>query len=365
MIMESPGNPLFRRQETVRATMAAGSEALLMTSVAEAAASENAPPITCSSRDSITKVISENPSSAIEIPVSLSCDKPDSSGSLLDEIDAGIDGIRRNCSWKAELRFPLYYCNPNEPLPSDSSQYAMLDLFQLTEKVRGLGGMIARLDPSKYPVVPGGMKQNKATWTKLSTDIMSESKSVGKSLLVSNGSHGTDRMALVCSRYKRYEEKARRPKAGGKLRLCSINCDRNNAQKGNGKHEKKRTSTSKALPGSDETTCKAKLLFGIDSRSFYLVCGNGENVHTGHSLLSSEEMPTRKRTVPEQATTVAKQLANRGARPGLIAGVLKDQFDVDLTRRQVAQTTEMAKLASNLIDTEHLQMYKHCMSDTD
>jgi hypothetical protein len=84
----------------------------------------------------------------------------------------------------------------------------MLDLFQLAEKVRGLGGMIARLDPSKYPVVPGGMKQNKATWTKLSTDIMSEFKSAGKSLLVSNGSHGMDRMALVCSRYKRYEEKA-------------------------------------------------------------------------------------------------------------------------------------------------------------
>jgi hypothetical protein len=69
------------------------SKALLMTSVAEAAASENVPPITCSNRDSIAKVISENPSSAIEIPVSLSCDKPDSSGSLLDEIDTGIDGI--------------------------------------------------------------------------------------------------------------------------------------------------------------------------------------------------------------------------------------------------------------------------------
>jgi hypothetical protein len=76
-------------------------------------------------------------------------------------------------------------------------------------------------------------------------------------------------------------------------------------------------------------------------------------------------MPTRKCTVPEQATTVAKQLSNQGARPGLIAGMLKDQFDVHLTHRQVAQTTEMAKLASNLIDTEHLQMYKHCMSDMD
>jgi hypothetical protein len=86
--MESPGNPLFHHQET---TLHDGSgEVLFMTSVAEAAPSENATPITCSSCDSIAKVISENPSSAIEIPVSLSCDKPDSSGLCLTKLTLAL-----------------------------------------------------------------------------------------------------------------------------------------------------------------------------------------------------------------------------------------------------------------------------------
>jgi hypothetical protein len=232
--------------------------------------------------------------------------------------------------------------------------------------VKGLAGMIARFDPSKYPVVAGGMKQNEQTWRKLSSDIMSESKNNGKSLLVSNGSWGSnEKKVLVCSRFRMYAEKARRPKAGGKLRARSINCDKRNARKGNGKSQKKRTSTSKALPGSDKPTCKAKLVIGIDSQSFFLVCGNGNDVHIGHSPLSSEEMPTRKCIVPEKAIAKAKQMAIRGAKPGLIAGILKHEFDVDLTRRQVAQTTDMAKLATTLISAEHLEKYKHCMSDTD
>jgi hypothetical protein len=57
--MESPGNPLFHHQET---TLHDGSgEVLFMTSVAEAAPSENATPITCSSCDSIAKVILKTP----------------------------------------------------------------------------------------------------------------------------------------------------------------------------------------------------------------------------------------------------------------------------------------------------------------
>lgn len=177
--------------------------------------------------------------------------------------------------------------------------------------MKGLAGMIARFDPSQYPVVApvvaGGMKQNEQTWRKLSSDIMSESKNNGKSLLVSNGSWGSnEKKVLLCSRFRMYAEKDRQPKAGGEL------CDKRNARKGNGKSQKKRTSTSKALPGSDEPTCKAKLVIGIDSQSFFLVCGNGNDVHIGHSPLSSEEMPTRKCIVPEKATAKARRRRRRG-----------------------------------------------------
>jgi hypothetical protein len=62
------------------------------------------------------------------------------------------------------------------------------------------------------------MKQHEQTWRKLSFDIMSESKNNGKSLLVSNGSWGSNKKkVLVCSRFRMYAEKAQQPKAGGEL----------------------------------------------------------------------------------------------------------------------------------------------------
>lgn len=74
---------------------------------------------------------------------------------------------------------------------------------------------------------------------------------------------------------------------------------------------------------------------------------------------------TRKTTVPEKAVKRAKQLASLGGRPRLIRGVLKEEFDVHLSRRQIAQTIQMAKLARNLIGAQYLEKFQHCMSDTD
>jgi hypothetical protein len=268
-------------------------EALLMMRSVVGAANDDAPSTTCTSARHAARTSNLVPNNELSnvsqiIENDIVSNNTDQSGSraLFDEIDAGINDIR-NCSWKAKLRFPSYYCSPDEPLPY-SNLYVASDLFELTQQVKGLAGMIARFDPSKYPVVAGGMKQNEQTWRKLSSDIMSESKNNGKLLLVSNGSWGSnEKKVLVCSRFRMYAEKARRPKAGGKLRARSINCDKRNARKGNGKSQKKRTSTSKALPGSDEPTCKAKLVIGIDSQSFFLVCGNGNDVHIGHLPLRS------------------------------------------------------------------------------
>jgi hypothetical protein len=67
----------------------------------------------------------------------------DQSGSraLFDEIDARINDIWK-CSWKPKLRFPSYYCSPDEPLPY-SNLYVASDLFELTQEVKALAGMIA------------------------------------------------------------------------------------------------------------------------------------------------------------------------------------------------------------------------------
>mmetsp|Transcript_8309 Transcript_8309/g.15060 ORF Transcript_8309/g.15060 Transcript_8309/m.15060 type:complete len:250 (-) Transcript_8309:103-852(-) len=179
--------------------------------------------------------------------------------------------------------------------------------------------MIARFNPGKYPVVPGGMKNNLSTWKKLSSDIILESKKSGKAILVSAGSHGkdSDRMVLVCNRFRVYQN-----------RRCRKKANKDNDQGREGVRQIKRTRTSKA--NSSGSNCKAKLVIGVDSHSFFLVCGLGNNMHSGHLPLSSEEMSrTRKRTVPEEASAIAKQVAISGANHGLIARVLKGQFNVE------------------------------------
>jgi len=50
-------------------------------------------------------------------------------------------------------------------------------------------------------------------------------------------------------------------------------------------------------------------------------------------------MPTHECTVPEDATKLAKWMANKGARPGLIAEVEKETFGISMMRCQVARAT--------------------------
>ena len=55
-------------------------------------------------------------------------------------------------------------------------------------------------------------------------------------------------------------------------------------------------------------------------------------------------------------------MANNSTRPGLIGGVLKDLLGVCLTRRQIAQTTNMAKLVDHMQESKTMEGN---MSDTD
>jgi hypothetical protein len=236
------------------------------------------------------------------------------------------------------------------------------DLFQLSDAMHK--GTIARFDPTKYPVVAGGMKQNMKVWGKLCSDLIAASKEHGNCRLTSNGfRHG--KMILYCSSFKFYPEYARQKKAEGEYRKHTINCDKYNARKGDESKLNKKTSTSKPLKANNETTCKVRLLIDIDLSSFFLVCGLGKDVHEGHRPLDTAEMPTRQCTVPKDATTAAKQMATKGARPGLISGVLNDIYGIELSKRQVAQTTQMAKLAKDLIGADYLETNKDNMSDLD
>lgn len=284
--------------------------------------------------------------------------------SLLNEIDDDCSKLLCQ-SWTVTLPFKVYQCQSSE-LINTSSMYLEVDLFSLTSNVLG-GGQIARFDPAQYPVVPGTMKDNEACWNKLATDLMKVSLEKGNCALVARGSYGTSkqRVALECFRSRKYRQNATKPQSGGNYRKSSINLDARNARGGTGKSQKKRTSTHRALTENEESTCKARIVIGIDSNSFFVVGGAGNNCHEGHPPQSKEDIPSRKRYISGEATQQAKVMALHGARPGLIAAVIKENYGVSMTRRQSSSLTQHAKLASSLIGAENLEKYQHCTSDTD
>jgi hypothetical protein len=171
-------------------------------------------------------------------------------------------------------------------------------------------------------------------------------------------------MVLCCSHFRFYTANKKVKKAEGDYRNHSLNCDKKHARK-DGKNQKRKTSTSRPVKDSEASTCKVRLVIGIDRYSLFLVCGIGEETHKGHPPLEEEEMPTRLRTVPKEASTMARLMANNSVRPGSIAGVLEDLHGVKLTRRQVARTTQMAKLAKDLIGSDNFETNKDSMSDLD
>jgi hypothetical protein len=240
---------------------------------------------------------------------------------MLQTIDDCVSELFRR-PWKVALRFRVYQCLRGEPVPSSgipSASYVECDLFEQVNSM--LRGSIARFDPSEYPVDGGDMRANTKSWNKLSSALMRFCQKEGKFRLTSNGAHGKDQMVLCCSRFRFYTANKKVKKAEGDYRNHSLNCDKKHARK-DGKNQKRKTSTSRPVKGSEASTCKVKLVIGIDQYSLFLVCGIGEETHKGHPPLEEEEMPTRLRIVPEEASSMARLMANNSVRPGLIAGVL-------------------------------------------
>jgi hypothetical protein len=279
----------------------------------------------------------------------------------LQQLDDAVLNMRLR-PWKAVLPF----CVDHVTMGDDASPvgtFVELDLFSLVDCI--YQGTIARFNPLHYPVVAGGMKANSNVWGQLRSDLIASSKKHGCQL-TSNGSHGkADRVALRCSRFRFYPESKRRLKDDCVYRQHTINCDKANARKATGNALPRKTSTSRPVKVKEESTCKVKLVIGVDATSFFLVCGYGERTHEGHPPLGDGEMPTRRSTVPNEAIVMAKQLATKGTRPGAICGVLNDIYGVELSKRQVAQTTQMAKLAKDLIGADYLETNKDTMSDLD
>jgi len=217
---------------------------------------------------------------------------------ILQSIDDGISNLHHR-PWKAVLPFHVYQCFPHEKVLLVGSNGNAIVECNLFERTGGMyKGMIARVNPSVYPVVPGGWVTNKETWERLCSVLIELSRRRGNCGLTCNGSYGsTGQRALFCSNHRHYRKG--NVTAGGEYRKFSFNRDRNNARKDDGKNQKKVTRTARPMKESDESTCKAKLLFGIDDSSIFICCGIGYDTHEGHPPLDTGEMAQRKRTVPD------------------------------------------------------------------
>lgn len=115
------------------------------------------------------------------------------SKSLLQEIDDDCSKLLCQ-SWEATLRFKVYQCEESEFVDT-LSVYFEVDLFSLTSNILGGGQIITQFDPTQYPLVPGTMKDKKASVDKLCTDLMKVTKK-GNCPLVNCGSYGKTKQCI-------------------------------------------------------------------------------------------------------------------------------------------------------------------------
>ena len=281
------------------------------------------------------------------------------SASLLDKIDKDVASFLFQ-AWKATLLFNGYLCQQTRTMEQHEFILQDHDLFELTKNT--WKGCVFRFDPTKYPVLPGGFSVNGDSYKCLLTDLMAVSQKHHHCTLTSNGWRGkNETRQIACANHRRYRQ-SKSPKAGGELRQSSLTCDRKNSRGTNGQSMARRTST--ARPTGDNCTCRASFVIGIDNLSFFMICGNGYDMHEGHPPLSVEELTTRKRLVPMEAATLQERAANANIRPGQTAAMVQSLCGLRLTRRQVAYSQAMASLCNNMLDMNERAEFAR-MNDTE
>lgn len=278
---------------------------------------------------------------------------------LLETIDENVACLLSE-SWTATLSFKGFLCHKTTLVPTYEYILQEQDLFQLTRRI--WKGYIFRFDPIKFPVAPGGFANNSNSYKLLLNALMTMSLQNHHCALTSNGWRAEkDTRQVACSNVRQYRG-SKSPKAGGDFRKSSLTCDRKNSRGHTGLSMAKRTATGR--PINHDGTCKANFVVGIDSSSFFMICGNGHNIHSGHPPMSCHELTTRKRLVPAEASTLQERAAIANVRPGQTAAMVQLMCGLRLTRRQVAYCQTIASLCVNMID-EAERADLDCMNDTE
>jgi hypothetical protein len=264
-------------------------------------------------------------------------------------------------SWTASLPFKGHFCLEIDIF--NASLETEYDRFQYTTSIhRGLKHII-RFSLSLYPITGGFGKDSGGH--SLITDLLQAAKSVGNCALVSNGyglrllTNVTDLVQfeqhiLKCSNFRKYLFKE-----GGmsstlnevtgtdSYHVTTYTGDKKNARGCNssGLALKRRNSTLRHT----SCTCRAKFTLRMDHDSFFLVCGFGENQHTGHPPLLSNEIRNRKVFLHLSTLETVAAMSVANIQPAQAALFTKTHTGQIFTRGQMAYVQGFTKMAKDFM----------------
>ena len=104
------------------------------------------------------------------------------------------------------------------------------------------------------------------------------------------------------------------------MRLNTYHCDRNHTRGNLGKSIKRRTVTSRHMPG--EVACKVNMILEHDHQTFFLRCGVGHGIHVNHTRMDADEITIHSRFINEPMMDYQKELAIANIGPGKTAAAL-------------------------------------------
>jgi hypothetical protein len=147
---------------------------------------------------------------------------------------------------------------------------------------------------------------------------------------------------LKCSNFRKYlseqeGENSVTPNQGTvteSYRVTSYTGDKRNTRgcKSSGLSLKRRNSTLR----HNSCTCRVKFTLRIDQNSFFLVCGLGDNQHTVHPPLHSNEIRNRKRFLDLSTLETVAAMSVANIQPAQTALFTKARTGQIFTRGQMA-----------------------------
>jgi MULE transposase domain len=276
-------------------------------------------------------------------------------------VDATLSALK-DMSWTASLPFKGHFCLKTDVF--DETLEREYDLFEYTTSMYRSSNYVIRFNPSVYPITGGFGKDSGGH--SLITDLLQAAKSVGNCVLTSNGSgrrvvtddadtevHAEQRR-LKCSNFRMYSfeqgENLLTPNQGSataSYRATSYIGDKKNARgcKSSGLALKRRNSTLRHT----SCTCRVKFTLRIDQNSFFLVCGIGDNQHTGHPPLHSNEIRNRKRFLDLSTLETVAAMSVANIQPAQAALFTKARTGQIFTRGQMAYVQGFTRMAKDFM----------------